>query len=54
MGNYSFEFLKASIADLLTLNVVEREASCADLLQEFKKVSWRLLVVSSLFNNFLG
>ncbi len=29
-------------------------SSCADLLQEFKKVCWRLLVVSSFFNNFLG
>ncbi len=60
---YFFEYLKASIADLITLlssSVQNSEGggdgsdSCADPCKEFKQDFLGFLVVSPLFNHFLG
>jgi hypothetical protein len=58
-----FEYLKASIADLITLlssSVQNSEGggdgsdSCADPCQEFKQGFLGFPVISPLFNHFLG
>jgi hypothetical protein len=54
VGNYFFEYLKASIADLNSEGGGDSGNSCADPCQNLKKVFWGFLVVSPLFNHLLG